>query len=79
MFLEAISRFPLYLLFRCAPQKDAAAIRANIECSLQKFVISTNEKTYCNYSETTPSKIPLKFSPPLQRRGILRTIKESYC
>lgn len=33
MFLEAISRFPLYLLFRCASQKDAAAIGANIECS----------------------------------------------
>ena len=60
MFLEAISRFPLYLLFCCASQKDAAAIGANIECSFYKFVISTNEKTYCNSSETTPSKISLK-------------------
>jgi hypothetical protein len=28
LFLGAISRFPLYLLFRCATQKDVAAIGA---------------------------------------------------
>jgi hypothetical protein len=42
LFLGAISRFPLYLLFRCATQKDAAAIGA---------------KKIVTFFKTTPAKI----------------------
>ncbi|MCS3871193.1 hypothetical protein J3D55_004109 [Chryseobacterium ginsenosidimutans] len=56
LFLGAISRFPLYLLFRCATQKDVAAIGAK---KIGTFI-------------TTPSKILLKFHHPFRGGGFSR-------
>lgn len=73
-FSGAVSRFPLYLLFRFAPQKDAAAIGA-MKRGVHNFKLYISifkwEKNYSNSLSNHPVKNFREILPPLQRRGIL--------